>query len=306
MQYLCELCPRLCRAQRVPGKLGYCKAGTLVRVYCYGPHFGEEPPVSGKHGSGTVFFSHCTMRCCYCQNYIWSREGAGQDYSVAELESVFSGLSALGCHNLNLVSPTPWLPQIRQALESMRSRGGACLPIVFNTSSYERVTTLRALTGQIAIYLADLRYAKNETAKIASDAPDYVERSRAALKEMWRQVGPLQIDKDGVARSGLICRILVLPGKANEACANLEWLAANLGVEAAVSVMGQYTPAYQALARPGWDRKITAAEYQSVCQCMKDLRFEVGWQQAYEEETSTELLGFNMLPSGKNNQNHQS
>ncbi len=292
---VCELCPRRCRARRAAGQRGYCRAGAAPRVYRYGPHDGEEPPLSGTRGSGAVFFSHCTLRCLYCQNYPWSQSGAGRDYDIAGLAGILKDLQAAGCHNWNLVSPTPWLPQIREALAQARS-GGADLPVVYNTSGYERVETLRALAGQVAVYLADLRYAEAATARAGSDAPDYVEQARRAILEMWRQVGPLRMDAEGIARSGLICRVLVLPGRAPEACASLEWLADHIGAAAAVSVMGQYVPAHRAPRCAGWDRRITAAEYAVVCRRMEAMGFAVGWQQECGAAAAAELLGFNMPP----------
>ncbi len=291
----CELCPRRCRARRSDGAQGYCGAGSLPRIYRYGPHCGEEPPLAGTRGSGAVFFSRCTLRCLYCQNYPWSQEGAGRDCSVDRLAEILLELQAAGCHNWNLVSPTPWLPQIMAALARARAAGGD-LPVVYNTSSYERVETLRELEGLVAVYLADLRYADDATARVASDAPDYVRQARRALQEMRRQTGPLRLDDAGVARSGLICRVLVLPGRAQEACASLEWLAENLGPETAVSLMGQYVPAYRAAHCAGWNRRVTPAEYAAVCRRMEDLGFALGWQQECGPDAPAELLGYNMLP----------
>ena len=244
---------------------------------------------------GRTIFSRCTLRCLYCQNYPWSQEGAGQDCSVERLAEIL-----WNCRQpdaiLNLVSPTPWLPQIVEALDRAKA-GGGNLPVVYNTSSYERVDILRALGGRVAVYLADLRYADESTAQAASDASDYVRLARRALREMWRQVGPLRLDDRGVVMTGLICRVLVLPGRAHEACASLEWIAENLGPETAVSVMGQYVPAYRAAYCAGWDRRVTPAEYALVCRRMEDLGFINGWQQECGQDASAELLGYNMPPA---------
>ncbi len=292
----CELCPRRCRARRLEGGRGYCRAGSLPRIYRYGPHFGEEPPLSGTGGSGAVFFSQCTLRCLYCQNYPWSQEGAGRDCSVNRLAEILVELRDAGCHNWNLVSPTPWLPQVIAALRLARG-AGADLPVVYNTSGYERVEILCALEGRVSVYLADLRYAEAATALAGSDAADYVSQARRALREMWRQVGPLRLDAAGLARSGLICRVLVLPGRADEACASLEWVAEHLGREAAVSVMGQYVPAYRAAHCAGWDRRVAADEYAAVCRRMETLGFVMGWQQECGRAVPADLLGFNMPPA---------
>lgn len=292
----CELCPRRCRARRIDGQFGYCGGGADAVVYRYGPHDGEEPPISGKNGSGTVFFSRCTMRCLYCQNYPWSREGAGSVRSVDELAEIFRRLHAAGCHNWNLVSPTPWLKQILAALDAAHATG-IKLPLVFNTSSYERVEVIRELAGIVDVYLADLRYADPESASEGSDTPDYVEAARGAVIEMRRQAGPLRMDAEGIARSGVICRLLVLPGRANEACANLDWLAENFGDDAAVSVMCQYVPAYRAPQSAAWNRGITAEEYGMVCRRMEECGFKNGWMQEYGTADAGALLGCNMPPS---------
>lgn len=294
----CELCPRRCGVNRQAGELGYCRAGGRVQVFSYGAHPGEEPPLSGARGSGAVFFSRCTLRCVYCQNYPWSQEGGGEIYSVAELADILRRLREAGCHNWNLVSPTPWLPMIVPALEEA-ARDGRRLPVVYNTSGFERVETLRALSGSVDVYLPDLRYARRETALAGSGAPEYIDVAREALLEMWRQVGPLRCDPNGVAVAGMICRLLILPGRAEEVCENLEWLAANLGAGLGLSVMAQYTPAYRALESAPWNRRISAAEYRQVCRKVEALGFSQGWIQDYELLTNARLAGFNFKPRRK-------
>ncbi len=296
----CELCPRRCGADRLAGQLGFCQAGPQAQVFSYGGHPGEEPPISGSRGSGTVFFSRCTLRCLYCQNYPWSQEGGGDTYAVAELAEIFRRLRDEGCHNWNLVSPTPWLPLIVPALEQA-GRGSLRLPVVYNTSGFERVSTLRALQGLIDVYLTDLRYSLPATALAGSEAPGYVELARMALLEMQRQAGPLQCDEQGMALSGVICRLLIIPGHAREACANLDWLAANAGQEIALSVMAQYTPAYRALGREPWGRRISRDEYRLVCRRIEDLGFSRGWIQDYDALVDSRLAGFNFKPRRKDN-----
>jgi putative pyruvate formate lyase activating enzyme len=292
----CELCPRRCGAARGAGRLGFCKAGAAPEIFRYGRHDGEEPPVSGGRGSGTVFFSRCTLRCLYCQNYPWSQEGEGRVYDAAGLAGVLEALRAQGCHNWNLVSPTPWLPWAIEARERAR-RTGADLPVVYNTSGFERVETLEALAGWVQVYLTDLRYARPESADEGSGAAGYVTAARAALLEMWRQAGPLVCDGDGVARQGTICRLLVLPGRGDEAVENLAWLAEHVGTEIAVSVMAQYTPAYRAVGREGWGRRPARAEYDRVVEAVETLGFEAGWVQDYELPAPDELVGFKMSPA---------
>jgi len=271
-----------------------------VQVFSYGAHPGEEPPISGSRGSGTVFFSRCTLRCLYCQNYLWSQEDGGDTYGVEELAAIFRRLRDEGCQNWNLVSPTPWLPLIVPALEQA-ARGGLRLPVVYNTSGFERVATLRALQGVVDVYLTDLRYSRPETALAGSEAPGYVELARTALLEMRRQAGQLRCDEQGAAVSGVICRLLILPGHAAEACENLDWLAANAGLEIALSVMAQYTPAYRGVGREPWGRRIARDEYRMVCRRIDDLGFSRGWIQDYESLVDSRLAGFNFKPRRKHN-----
>lgn len=280
------------------GRLGYCRAGRAAQIFRYGAHPGEEPPISGTRGSGAVFFSRCTLRCVYCQNYPWSQEGSGAEYTVEELAGILGDLRAEGCHNWNLVSPTPWLPMIVAALARVRE-AGQNLPVVYNTSGFERFETVRALAGKADVYLADLRYAGSEAAARGSDAAAYVECARAALLEMWRQAGPLVMDAAGIAARGVICRLLILPGLAHEACASLEWLAQQIGPKVAVSVMAQYTPVYRALGRVPWSRGITRAEYDVVCRTVERLGFTEGWIQDFGAAAGGSLAGFNMPPRGK-------
>ncbi|NLB59887.1 MAG: radical SAM protein [Lentisphaerae bacterium] len=289
----CELCPRRCRVRRQAGQLGFCGAGQRARIFSYGPHHGEEPPLSGTRGSGAVFFSGCTLRCLYCQNHPWSQANAGELFSVAELADLFRQLRVSGCHNWNLVSPTPWVPQIIAALAEA-AEDGARLPVVYNTSGFERVETIRRLRGQVDIYLCDLRYAHPESALAGSGAPEYVGIAREALREMWHQVGPLHCDSQGLALGGVICRLLVLPGRADEVCENLAWLADTLGTEIALSVMSQYTPAHQALHSPPWNRRITLAEYERVCQQVTAQGFSRGWIQDYDTIKNIHLAGFHL------------
>lgn len=289
----CELCPRRCGVNRSAGKIGHCRAGNVVEIFRYGPHHGEEPPVSGTKGSGTVFFSRCTLNCLYCQNFPWSQEGKGEQYDEARLAGVFRSLAAEGCHNWNLVSPTPWLPAIRQAFAALRKEG-IVLPVVYNTSGFENVETLREYEAMADIYLTDLRYSRSESAKEGSNAAGYVEAARAALLEMWRQKGPVVTDDDGIARQGTICRLLILPGRAVEAVENLRWLAENIGTEIAVSVMSQYVPAYNAGLTEGWKTKITLDDYEMVCDEAGRFGFDRGWIQEFEGSPPAELIGFQM------------
>lgn len=289
----CTLCPRECGVDRVSGQRGFCGGGSETEVFRYAPHFGEEPPISGNCGSGTVFFSRCTLHCLYCQNYPWSQEGAGSKITTDNLADMFRNLRKQGCHNWNLVSPTPWLPMIGAAMEAVKS-DGEVLPVVYNTSGYERIETLTVIEDLVDIYLADLRYAFDSTAESCSSAGNYVSIARAALLEMIRQAGQLRIGPGGTAVSGVICRILILPGLANEACLNIRWLAANIGTDIALSVMSQYTPAHKALGTDGWNRAITRQEYRQVCREVEQAGFHNGWIQDFNGNNNPDLVGFNM------------
>ncbi len=281
---ICELCPRRCGKRP-----GYCGAGEVPKVFRWGPHFGEEPPLVGEHGSGCVFFSRCTMRCVYCQNSPWSWRGEGEEKSVGELVAILREL-AVGdkCENWNLVSPTPYLPFIREAVHALKKEG-VKLPVVWNSSGYERTETLREYRDLCDFALFDLRYANDATALKYSAAPKYVETARAALECVAGELcGP----------DRTICRILVLPGHHEEAIENLAWVASTLGTDVMVSVMAQYTPAYLAQEIPPLNRKITAGEYAEVSEAAADFGFERGWVQGLEAaDPELALLGENM-PSG--------
>lgn len=291
------MCPRLCGVDRLRGELGFCRAGDEAEIYRYAPHHGEEPPISGSRGSGTIFFSRCTLACLYCQNYPWSQDGQGDLYDADALAGLFRSLASEGCHNWNLVSPTPWLPQIEEAVKRVRSEG-VNLPVVYNTSGYERCETLEAYASLVDVYLADLRYSRETTAREGSRAGDYVDVARKAMKMMWERLGPLQCDENGVAVSGVVCRLLILPGHAEEVVENLEWIADRLGASVPVSVMAQYHPAYHASRREPWSRGISREEYDRVCEAVEELGFETGWIQDYTSNVDNELVGHQMPRGG--------
>ena len=293
----CTLCPRACGANRTAGKIGYCKAAMTPRVFRHGPHFGEEPPISGERGSGTIFFSHCTLRCIYCQNHPWSQANQGEDLSIESLRDMFKGIADKGCHNWNLVSPTPWLPQIKEAVKPL-IQAGISLPFVYNTSGFESTKVLDAFSDLVDIALVDLRYATPQVATEGSDAAGYVEASRQAFQWFWHKLGPLQVDEQGIAQRGVICRILALPGHIDEAIANLHWLAAEVGTDVHVSVMSQYTPVHVACGLEGWKRKVDEAEYARLTACAERLGFENGWIQEFEGDTPSDLLG-QAMPAGE-------
>ncbi len=282
----CALCPHRCGADRTnPGAArGFCGAGNGLRLFRWGPHFGEEPPITGERGSGCVFFSRCTMKCVYCQNSPWSWKGEGRDMAIDEFAAILRDLATKDkVENWNLVSPTPYLPFVREAATRLKNEG-VRLPFVWNSSGYERVETLEEYADLCGWALFDLRYASDATARRLSSAGDYVAAARAAARWAWAR-----------APERLIVRILVLPGLADEAIENLAWLATELSNEVAVSVMAQYTPAYKAKELPPLDRAVTREEYESVTEAAADFGFENGWIQGYEaSDPKLALLGENM------------
>jgi putative pyruvate formate lyase activating enzyme len=273
----CRLCPRECHVDRRAGQMGYCHGGWQACVASHHVHNGEEPPISGERASGTVFFTHCTLRCLYCQNYRISQQGVGGEMTDEQLASAFLEVQDRNCHNLNLVTPTHYLHAIISALMLAAGRGFR-LPIVYNTSGYERVETLRLLDGIVDIYLPDIKYGDPELAKRYSDAPDYVERNLEALREMQRQVGDLQCDDDGIARRGMIVRHLVLPGAEDQSIGVLETLRREVSPTATVSVMSQYFPAHRGLTTPPLDRKVDPEAYQRVADWVETTDLS-GWIQ---------------------------
>lgn len=279
----CALCPRACGVDRTSGERGYCGAGARARVYRHMAHPGEEPPISGSRGSGTIFWSHCTMSCCYCQNYRMSQLGEGTTRTTDELADMVVSLAAQGCHNINHVSPTQFLPDVLDSLE-LAWRRGAALPVVWNTSGYESLRTLELLDGVVDIYLSDIRYASDEAAARFSDTPDYVGVSKRALAEMHRQVGDLRTGEDGTASSGLIVRHLVLPNGHAGTREAMAFVAGELGPGTYVSLMAQYYPAFRAAEYPELSRRITAGEWAEARRALEEAGITNGWVQGMPDD----------------------
>ncbi len=255
----CRLCPRECRVDRHKGELGNCKAGFRPKVSSCHQHFGEEYCLVGRFGSGTIFFTHCNLHCVYCQNYDISQHGIGREITIERLAGMMIELQELGCHNINLVTPTPWVPQIVEAL-SVASENGLKIPIVYNCGGYESVETLKLLEGIIDIYMPDIKYGDNEKGKKYSDVPDYWDVVRKAVKEMHRQVGDLTIE-NGIALRGLLIRHLVLPNNLADTKKCLDFIADEISKNSFVNLMDQYYPAFRANAFPELSRRITPKEY---------------------------------------------
>jgi putative pyruvate formate lyase activating enzyme len=280
----CDICPRECGADRLKGKHGFCSSGFLPIVSSVCAHHGEEPALSGKRGSGAIFFANCNMRCVYCQNFQISQDPKAQHKNKIETRVLAERMlylqNELGCHNVNLVTPSHFVPQIvRAVVEAVPL--GLRLPLVYNTSSYDSMKTLKELDGIISIYLADIRYASNEYGLKYSHARGYVEASRSAIKEMYRQVGNLELDDEGIAQKGLVIRHLIFPNGIAGSGDSLNWLVKEVSPEVTVSIMSQYFPAHKAARRryPELSRKITPEEYKEVTELVEKLGIENGWMQ---------------------------
>ena len=259
----CDICPRLCRVNRKAGEVGFCRVGWHALVASFGPHFGEEAPLVGHHGSGTVFFSGCSLRCVFCQNYEISHLVEGREVPAERLAGIFLSVQRMGCHNLNLVTPTHVTPQILEAL-SLAAPSGLSIPVVYNCGGYESVDTLRELEGVVDIYMPDVKFLDAEPAGRYCEAPDYPEVVQAALREMARQVGPLVLDRHGIARRGLLVRHLVMPGEASTTRKVIDFLAHEIGTDTYVNLMDQYRPCGRALEFPEIGRRTQADEWRDA------------------------------------------
>lgn len=240
----CRLCPRGCEARRLEGRVGTCGIGRNAVVSSAFPHLGEEDCLRGRHGSGTVFFAGCGLRCAFCQNADVSWLRLGEERDAEDLAAIFLWLQERGCHNLNLVTPSHVVPQVLEALALAAGRG-LRLPIVYNSSGYDTVETLRLLDGVVDVYMPDFKFWRSETAERYTAAPDYPDRARAAILEMHRQTGPLRFGKDGLARRGVLVRHLVMPGQVEESAAIFAWLAREVSPDTYVNVMAQYRPQWR-------------------------------------------------------------
>ena len=279
----CNLCPRRCGIDRTQA-LGRCKSGAEPKIARADLHFWEEPPLSGKNGSGTVFFSGCNLGCVYCQNRQISRGDVGRAVSPAQLGEIFAALERKGAHNINLVTPTHFMPMLKEAVAQYRAAGGS-LPIVYNTSGYELPEAIDALQGTVDIYLTDLKYADSETAARYSFAADYPAVARAALERMVAVTGAPRFDRAGMLRSGVIVRLLVLPYAEHEAMMNLKWLKERFGDQIIISLMNQYTPVGEGLPTE-LQKPLDAAAYQTVVDYARALNFKITYIQ--EGETAKE------------------
>lgn len=257
---VCDLCPWECRINRLEGELGHCRAPEKPVVSSYNPHFGEEPELVGFFGSGTIFFTHCNLDCLFCQNWEISQKGMGKEVSPDYLARIMLALQERHCHNINLVTPTPHVAGILEALIPAVEQG-LKLPLVYNCGGYESLKTLWLLEGIIDIYMPDFKYFDAEIARRYSGPPDYPEKAKEALKEMQKQVGDLETDKNGVATRGLLVRHLVLPEDLAGTGEVVKFLQEEISPRCAVNIMRQYYPAYRAREHPPLDRPLTHREY---------------------------------------------
>ena len=255
----CCLCPRHCGVNRLAGESGKCHITKQVVVSSYGPHFGEEAPLAGRHGSGTIFFTYCNLRCVFCQNYTISQLGEGSVTNREELARMMLSLQAKGCHNINLVSPTHVVPHILDALELAVSMG-LYLPLVYNCGGYDSVKTLELLDGIVDIYMPDMKYSDEKIAERLSGIKDYPKVNKAAIREMYRQVGDLQIDEEGIAQRGLLVRHLVLPNRLAGTKEIVRFLAQEISTNTYLNIMAQYRPCYKAFDKPLLSRPLHRQE----------------------------------------------
>ncbi|MDR0398617.1 radical SAM protein [Candidatus Endomicrobiellum devescovinae] len=279
----CELCPRNCKVNRNKGQKGFCCAAEKILVASCNVHTGEEPPISGSRGSGTIFFSNCTLNCIFCQNYPISQLGNGREISHDDLVDTMLNLQKRGVHNINFVTPTHYSAHIAKAVYLSRKKG-LTIPIVYNCSGYESVEILKLLEGIIDIYLPDIKYSSDELAFKYSGIKNYVEINRAALKEMKRQVGDLSVDKNGIAKRGIIIRHLVLPGSIENTKKALDFIAQELSNNTFVSLMAQYHSANKSYEFKELSRCLTEKEYEEAVKYLEKIGLENGWIQDLNNE----------------------
>ncbi|MDE4542369.1 radical SAM protein [Thermoanaerobacterium sp. R66] len=289
---VCNICPRNCNVDRST-KVGFCGMSSEIHVAKAYLHEWEEPCISGSRGSGTVFFTGCNLRCVFCQNYKISQENFGVSVSPEKLADIFMNLEKAGAHNINLVTPTIFVPKIKEAIIIARNNG-LSIPIVYNSNAYESVESLKSLEGLIDIYLPDLKYYSDEVAVKYSNAPHYFEYATKAILEMYRQVGDPVFDSDGIMKRGIIIRHLILPGKLDETKMILKWIKDNLSNEAYVSLMGQYTPFYNANKYKELNRRISKKEYEEAIEYFFEIGLENGFVQDDESASENFIPDFDL------------
>ncbi len=279
----CVLCPNYCKVNRIKGQKGKCKSGADIEIALCTAHSYEEPCISGTNGSGTVFFTNCNMHCVYCQNYKISQLGKGKIINIEELATCFLQLQNQGVHNINLVTPTPHIIQIKKAIEIAKNNG-LILPIIYNSGGYETVETIQRLKGYIDVYLPDLKYAENELGEKYSGVKNYFFYATQSILEMQKQVGAPILNAQGLIQKGLIVRHLVIPGHVENTKKVLLWMKENLLPEVFISIMAQYFPCYKAKTQESLNRKITSREYKKIEEYIYNLNFLNGYIQEPEDD----------------------
>lgn len=282
----CTLCPRRCKVNRSKGEIGFCGAGNKIKICNFSLYFFEEPPISGTNGSGAVFFSCCPLKCLYCQNYVISTQNQGIEIEIEDLTSIFLNLQEHGAHNINLVTPTHYLPWIVTALKKAKEKG-LTIPIVYNCSGYESVEALRELDGLIDIYLPDFKYYEDELGKCYSKVDHYREKATEALLEMYRQVGDITL-KDGLMKRGMIVRHMMLPEELEDSKKILKKLYQMFGNHICYSIMNQYTPLPFVKDIPSLNKTVREEDYQALI----DYALDIGIENAYMQEDGTQKESF--------------
>ncbi len=283
----CQLCPYECKVNRTIGEIGRCKATEKIKLASFMLHFNEEPCISGKSGSGAVFFSNCNLKCVFCQNYEISSFDFGEEIDEKRLSDIFLELQERKANNINLVTPTPYVYKIIEAIKKAKENG-LTIPIIYNSSGYEKIETLKMLDGLVDVYLPDFKYADNELSKRLSGTDNYFEICKDAILEMQRQVGSPKLDKEGIIKKGLIIRHLILPNHIENTKKVLKWISENVEKEVYVSVMTQYFPCFKAKDIKDINRKINYDEYLEVENYIEKLNFENGYMQDFCPEDDEE------------------
>lgn len=289
----CELCPHNCKVNRLEGKYGICKCGAKVKIALASLHYFEEPCISEKNGSGTVFFSNCNLKCKYCQNYEISQEGKGREITIEELANIFLKQQEKGANNINLVTPTSYAYHIIEALD-IAKKNGLHIPIIYNTNGYENVETIELLKGYIDVFLPDLKYYSDELGKKYSNINNYFEIATKAIKKMYEQVGTPVFDENGIIQKGVIIRHLVLPNHSLNSKHILRWIKENMPKDIYVSVMAQYFPTYKAKEDALLNRKLTKKEYREIENYLYSLDLENGYIQELGEHEEEYVPDFNV------------
>ena len=288
----CMLCPRKCGVNRYE-KVGYCGAGNKIKLAYYSLHEWEEPVISGTKGSGTIFFSNCNLRCIYCQNKKISIDGYGKEITNKKFEEIVLKLQDMGAHNINLVTPTHFVPNIQKVLKKIKNKE-LHIPVVYNTSSYETIGALKMMSGLVDIYLADLKYYDDHIANLYSGCLNYFENATLAIDEMYRQVGKFELDeKTELMKKGLIVRVLILPGHIDDAKKIIEYLYKTYGDDIIISIMSQYTPVNYCIYQ-NLNRKLTKAEYKEVVDYALKLNVKYAFIQEGESASESFIPDFNI------------